>query len=224
MTTEVRSIAFFALHGRKDIVATQYIGFTGDQLSQIQRVNIEMGSALEYVLDTSFSRTDVFSRALENYFGSDGKNQNAVMTVLNSMLLAFRAGTYDIKMAAGTANAAAVTLGSAWGGRVTVSNNPDLYHKPYIQRAQDRAQQGNKLVIEVMPKFFNLPFKAKDRQTQVETLIHELSHHAANTEDETVLGITCYEAIGVKMAKWAGKAANNAENHGFFIASFQNFA
>ena len=75
-----------------------------------------------------------------------------------------------------------------------------------------------------MPGFFSLPFKAKDQDTQVQTLIHELSHHAANTDDEEVNGETCYGLSGVRAARQAGKGANNADNIGYFVASFQNFA
>lgn len=101
------------------------------------------------------------------------------------------------------------------------------YHVPYVETALGAAKgsaANARLNIEIMPAFFELPYRGKDQDTQVETLIHEMSHHAANTDDEKVLGVTCYGLMGVKAARLAGKASNNAENYGYFLSSFQDFA
>jgi hypothetical protein len=209
-------------------MSTNYIGFSGQQKPLIQRANVQAGACIQFALDTAMFQTDVFLRAMKTYFGTSSKNQSAVMAVLNSMVLAVRQGTYDLVMAgaSGSTLAAAETIGSAMGGRAKGkgTDGSTVYHVPYIKTSQDEAAKGTKNLVSIMPSFFTLPYKGKDMDTQVETIIHELSHHAANTDDEEVNGKDCYGYEGVKRAVRAGKAINNAENYGYFICSFQNFA
>lgn len=206
-------------------MGVQYIGFSGDQRKLIQRADIQAGCAIQFALDLALHNNDAFMRGMETYIGPASKNSSAVMAILNSMILAIRQGTYDIHMvgATGSTLASAETLGDAKHG-YALDKSDKTYHVPYVAKAQDSAKANDKLILKIRPSFFGLPFKAKDVDTQVETLIHELSHHAANTDDEVVNGKTCYGLSGVRSAKQAGKGANNADNIGYFVASFQNFA
>jgi hypothetical protein len=208
-------------------MSTQYIGFDGDQKRQIQRANVQAGSAIVYALDMSFHQNEIFSLVMRKYFGNGPNVSSTVMAVLNSMVIAVRQGTYDLRMAtaSGGTLASAETMGSAKGGySKSKVGGKNVYHKPYIAKSQKEAKNGTKNMIDIMPSFFTLPFKGKDEDTQVETIVHELSHHAANTNDESVSGVDCYSYNGVQAAVRAGKATNNAENYGYFICSFQNFA
>ena len=207
-------------------MATQYKGFTGDQLPQIQRAHMQMATAVQFALDTAFHRTGVFTTAMDKYFGGRGKHQSAVMAVLNSMMIAIRAGSYDLLMGKdeGGTLGLANTKGSAIGGYAKREGRGGVtkFDRPYVDVAltgNKPGRQKERMNITVTPLFFTLPFRAKDKDSQVETLVHELSHHAANTNDEKVLGITCYGMLGVKAARFAGKAANNAENYGYFVES-----
>ena len=71
--------------------------------------------------------------------------------------------------------------------------------------------------------FFAMPFKHLSEQSQIQTFLHELSHHAAGTIDDDRFGPTgCYEWSGVVAMKGAGpnKAVRNAENVGFFCSRY----
>lgn len=67
------------------------------------------------------------------------------------------------------------------------------------------------------------PIREMDTQNQISGLLHEISHHAANTNDETFCGIELYGWPGIRTAIFTGVAHNNAENDGFFIASLRLF-
>lgn len=75
--------------------------------------------------------------------------------------------------------------------------------------------------IKINDAFFNLSLRAMDSENMVQTVLHELSHHAANTADETFAGVELYGAPGVWFAIKSGVAHNNAENYGFFVASLR---
>jgi hypothetical protein len=67
--------------------------------------------------------------------------------------------------------------------------------------------------------FFAMPFVSLSEQSQTETFLHELSHHAAGTIDDSNGG-ECYTMTGVNRLKGLGpvRAVRNAENVGFFCA------
>jgi hypothetical protein len=81
-------------------------------------------------------------------------------------------------------------------------------------------------VADMMPmrlgdRFFAMPFKSLTEQSQVETFLHELSHHAAGTLDDTNGG-ECYGTVGVNRLKGLGplRAVRNAENVGWFCTNW----
>ncbi len=71
------------------------------------------------------------------------------------------------------------------------------------------------------PRFFTLPEISLTEQSQVQTFLHELSHHAAATLDDNNGG-ECYGLIGINRLKGLGppRAVRNAENVGFFLARY----
>jgi len=73
--------------------------------------------------------------------------------------------------------------------------------------------------MTIGPAFFTLPYKSLTQQSQVQSFMHELSHHAAGTIDD---GSPCYGQQGVQRLKGLGplKAVHNAENVAFFIVQW----
>lgn len=70
-------------------------------------------------------------------------------------------------------------------------------------------------------RFFTLPEISLSTQSQVETFLHELSHHAAATLDDKTGG-ECYDWSGITRLKGLGplRAVRNAENIGFFLTRY----
>jgi hypothetical protein len=75
--------------------------------------------------------------------------------------------------------------------------------------------------MTIGPSCFTNPMWAQDAQCVIETLLHELSHHAAGTVDDTSGG-ECYGIAGVNRLKAQGsdRAVRNAENVGFFCMAW----
>jgi hypothetical protein len=78
--------------------------------------------------------------------------------------------------------------------------------------------EGGQMTMRIGPALFAMPFVSLSVQSQVETFLHELSHHAAGTIDDKNGG-ECYEWVGVTRLKGVGpaRAVRNAENVGFFV-------
>jgi hypothetical protein len=81
--------------------------------------------------------------------------------------------------------------------------------------------KGGSLVMRLGPNIWDMPFTSTTEQSQVETFLHELSHHAAGTIDDQEGG-ECYGLPGVTRLKALGpaRAVRNAENVGFFCVSY----
>lgn len=77
------------------------------------------------------------------------------------------------------------------------------------------------VVMRLGPAVWDMPFTSRFQQSQVETFLHELSHHAAGTIDDT-MGGECYDLVGVNRLKGVGpvRAVRNAENVGFFLMEY----
>jgi len=86
-----------------------------------------------------------------------------------------------------------------------------------------RSGSGNAAMMPMKlgTNFFNMTFLSLSEQSQVETFLHELSHHAAGTIDDKNGG-ECYTMVGVNRLKGLGpaRATRNAENVGFFLARY----
>ena len=76
------------------------------------------------------------------------------------------------------------------------------------------------------PMFTGKSRAKKGEQSQVQVILHELSHYGAGTIDVTYVDggatHTCYLTTGAAKAKTLGKAFENAENWGFFLMEFYN--
>jgi hypothetical protein len=85
------------------------------------------------------------------------------------------------------------------------------------------AQGHGAMPMTVGPGMFANPAWAIDAQCHVESFLHELSHHAAGTIDDTQGG-ECYDLTGVNRLKAIGptRAVRNAENVGFFCMAWVN--
>jgi hypothetical protein len=83
-----------------------------------------------------------------------------------------------------------------------------------------RVKQGS-VVMRMGPAIWGMPFTSLQDQSQVETFLHELSHHAAGTIDDKNGG-ECYGLTGVKRLKGLGpaRAVRNAENVGWFCVTY----
>lgn len=95
-----------------------------------------------------------------------------------------------------------------------------------VQDKLDEYLASSSPVIGAMPMklgapFFAMPFTSLTEQSQVQTFLHELSHHAAATIDDQNGG-ECYGQTGVTRLKGLGpeRAVRNAENVGWFLVRY----
>ena len=92
------------------------------------------------------------------------------------------------------------------------------HHTSYIDELRQDGQALARLPMRLGPNFFIMPERDLFEQSRVETFLHELSHHAAGTIDDSKGG-ECYGFEGVNRLKGLGaqRAIYNAENIGFFL-------
>jgi hypothetical protein len=78
--------------------------------------------------------------------------------------------------------------------------------------------------MTIGPAFFTLPARSLDQQSQAQSFMHELSHHAAGTIDDGDAANPCYGQQGVDRLKGLGplRAVRNAENVAFFVVQFSS--
>ncbi|MCO1333592.1 M35 family metallo-endopeptidase [Microbulbifer sp. OS29] len=116
-----------------------------------------------------------------------------------------------------TLNDAHATLGSNTNAMAT--HVTSIGKSSYKQRKDHSSINGVK--IDLTDRFFNSLKRIQSNcQTQIETLVHELSHLAAGTKDAP--NGSCYGRVNA-LALASGNdtqrafARNNAENYGFFV-------
>ncbi|MBL8436868.1 MAG: hypothetical protein JNM61_01590 [Zoogloeaceae bacterium] len=90
-------------------------------------------------------------------------------------------------------------------------------HTTFIDDLRQQGVAPDRLPMRLGPNFFTMPDRHLFEQSKVETFLHELSHHAAGTIDDSVGG-ECYGWTGVTRLKGIGpaRAIWNAENVAFF--------
>jgi hypothetical protein len=94
------------------------------------------------------------------------------------------------------------------------------YFKHVQERVAYRQGQQGKGVKAALPISITDDFFKQKEDSHIRTILHELSHHAANTRDEeNFLGIPLYGPL-TTWAKLNGKADNNADNYAYFLESF----
>lgn len=92
-------------------------------------------------------------------------------------------------------------------------------HTSFIDELRQDGSAPARLPMRLGPNFFTMPERDMFEQSRVETFLHELSHHAVGTVDDSNGG-ECYGLVGVNRLKGLGaqRAVHNAENVGFFIS------
>ena len=172
------------------------------------------GAALVEAASSYVADEGEFNKKFKTYFGkiNDQARDDLVATLAN-MNGQFQRDNFTIALGAPNANENANMIHFKTA-HYQVSRD-EIYQATMTYLANNPA-----LSMIIRPIFFNLPFEALNNQSQVETFLHELSHFAAGTIDYKPP--RCYEMTGVNYCKSAGVevAVRNAENVGFFIASY----
>jgi len=211
-----------------------FTGFTGTNASDVNKAYKAARQGLEaLVKDIAENGTKVgskFDTQFKKYMGDPGstaagaKETKASLEVLVDTCKAMNA------------KVASVTFKVAYNGALSSNaemlsfsamfNNAGL-SSAQIQDLEDSvsfgASQRGGSQMTIGPGFFANPAFAIDAQCHVESFLHELSHHAAGTIDDTNGG-ECYGITGVNRLKGLGpaRAVRNAENVGFFCMAWVN--
>lgn len=191
---------------------------------------------LDRALEEAFGNNTNFQSRVGKYFsngagGTDATN-HLIMKTINSMKLMIDSDSYVILRGGfedGT-NAEADHIsqishkfkGSAEKRARTVRfQGTCIYEGKLMNVIEGITSYASKIArpeLLFYDDYFHLPYKKQNRQSQVETFLHELSHTAAGTVD--VDAPNCYEYSGVQYCMKVGKAAQNAENYGMFLQSY----
>ncbi len=183
---------------------------------QIARFQPEIMRALQKAADQT--RTGAAAAACDLWFGD---SSGPFMGRLSTMLRKFRSiiNTQNI-------NVVFAPLGS----RNTNENAAAYYPAGGWNEYFDFAiASGQGFTMHLNEAFRRLPIycipnpaTAMD-QSQFETIVHELSHLVAGTDDERSGGVTAYGADAARALARSSpyKAKNNAENWGLFVESFR---
>lgn len=209
-------------------------GFTSAEEAALRKAHLDAKLIINAATNEAFHDNAGFQGRMKKYFSGENATggwdfvTSLVMKTLSSMKLAVDSDLYRIEkapqaMAPGT-NAAMCS----WSQDTNADASKPAQHqgtmvhggkrKNVIEAQMDHVDQHGASVLTVYPLFFDLPYKAKDAQSQVQSFMHELSHCAAGTVD--VDQPKCYGMTGVDYCKKAGKSANNAENIAMFLATY----
>lgn len=211
-------------------------GFGFFEKQKLKHAMKDAGKCLDKALTEAFGQTDKFQSRVDEFFGgSDVRNQHTmhlIMKTINSMKLLIDSDSYVVKRGGNSpgTNAEAENLPQkaiTFGGssfrkaRTARYQGTVIYEGNTINVLDAITQYASKHdapEITMYDNYFELPYKVKNAQSQLETFIHELSHTAAGTHD--VDAPKCYGYNGVLYCKQQGKAATNAENYGMFLQSY----
>jgi len=151
-----------------------------------------------------------------------------VMKTIGSMKLTVDSDLYRIEKAAQSLAPGTNAAMCSWSQDTNADASKPAQHqgtmmhdgkqKNVLEAQMDHVAKNGASVLSVYPLFFDLPYKATDAQSQVQSFLHELSHCAAGTVD--VDAPKCYGMTGVDYCMKAGKSANNAENIAMFLATY----
>lgn len=186
-----------------------YTGFSAAQETQIKKIVSTASDALTKAYAVHIKGSD--SAEFTKWFGTG--NRNTVKEILHKMNYAMLNGNIDISYNSGGhcdgGNTNAVAFMPAHGWNVANVN---------------QAKNVNFNLV-ICPRLLKIMSSlGSDNQSQVGTLLHEISHLLGGTDDETdpTTGNIAYGAAAAKnLAKnHPGLAINNAENFGFYISSF----
>lgn len=190
--------------------------------------HVEVVKRVALAVAAAQSDTDQYKNLIVEYFGQNC-SRNKIDDVVESMSDAISNQTYRFK------KGPRKSFFNQEGGSTTVYgesttaliySDADHPNMSYIQHVKMRIAQrtgakGNKatLSIKLGDDFFNEPWFGDGNDERIKIILHELSHHAANTQDETMGTIELYGPLH-KLAKVSGQADNNAENYAYFLSAF----
>lgn len=170
----------------------------------------------EAALSSFDTRTkEIFKKWFGTILTKDARDDRGIVPAnVNRMNYYIKHLVLVISDAGGTLGPTTNAMATHFGNNATTS----------YQDRQARSNPATGVKIQLTDIFFNnLRRVQSNDQTQIETLIHELSHVAAGTLDQDKHPTNpqpCYGRIAATtLAKrYPDQARNNAENYGFFIA------
>lgn len=208
----------------------KFEGFNQTQLTEVKKIYTESRVILEKIVKDFDSAQ--FRQRFKDWMGtasvSDLKSaekslQSSINVMFSRVATLSFCVTYDAGMSANGTNADMWGFTGADMSAQDVLTLADDYRSSNLSvvDAGITRVSGGALVMRLGSNLWTMPFKSLTEQSQVETFIHELSHHAAGTIDDKNGG-ECYGLTGVNRLKAAGpaRAVRNAENVGFFCMSY----
>ena len=195
----------------------KFKNMSDDQLLVVNRVYRAARVGLEKAVQDFGS--DRFRRSFSHVMGAGDLNvvkkaEQVLEKTIQAMFMRVATVSFSVEYNANFGahtNADMLSFGGA--GIDDVTNLVDEY----------RSQLGNgdMMPMRLGDNFFSMDYISLSGQSQVETFLHELSHHAAGTIDDTNGG-PCYEMVGIRRLKGLGptRAVRNAENVGFFCVRY----
>jgi len=199
-----------------------FTGFSTLHLSQVKLAYQTTRSTLEKIMTNDLagaSPSAKFRSEFKKFIGDVSSKQDVggemkkaemlLIDTIKAMNAKVASLTFKVQFDANlTANAEMLS----W--RFSQGNIQDLEDMESFSTSQ---RGGSPMTIG--PKFFILPPKSLTQQSQAQSFMHELSHHAAGTIDD---GNPCYGQQGVDRLKGLGplRAVRNAENVAFFIVQW----
>ena len=192
----------------------KFNGFSCAQLPVVRKAYQESRRVLESIVSGKLG-SEQFRQVFQRVMGGGAAARAAERTLeetLKVMHLRIAGQSFDVTWEPTFTNTNADML----SGNYAASGGGSS-HTTFIDQLRQDGQAPARLPMRLGPNFFSMPFRHLFEQSQVETFLHELSHHSVGTIDDSTSG-NCYGWSGVCHVKGLGpdRAVRNAENVGFF--------
>ena len=195
----------------------KFNGFSAAQLPVVNKVYREARLVLETIVDGKLG-SDGFRQVFGHIMGGGSASaikgaEKALEETIKTMHLRIAGQSFDVSWEPNFGNH---TNADMLSGKYTASGGGSA-HTTYIDGLRQDGTAPTRLPMRLGQNFFAMPDRELFEQSQVETFLHELSHHAAGTIDDSTSG-NCYGWDGVSRLKGLGpdRAVRNAENVAFF--------
>lgn len=188
-----------------------YTGFSESGEKQIRQIVNSASTAITLAFASHLKEND--SDLFATWFGAG--NRGRVKDVLHLINYAMTNGSIVINYTA---------VGYCAGGSTNAVAYPPVHGWGQATVAQARTP-ASQFTLDICPRLMNvMAFSGSGNQSQVGTLIHEISHLLGNTDDE-IDPDTNNVAYGSAAAKTLAlnhpnQAINNVENYGFYVSSY----
>jgi hypothetical protein len=194
----------------------KFNGFNANQMVVVDSAYREARRVLERAVERAGTSTwrEVFKRVMGSATGNALKEaEGALEETIKTMHLRIAGASFDVTYEPTFTNTNADML----SGKFSQSGGGAL-HTTFIDELRQQGVAPARLPMRLGPNFFTMPERDMFGQSRIETFLHELSHHAAGTIDDSNGG-ECYGLEGVNRLKGLGpkRAVRNAENVGFFL-------